>query len=354
MTTTNSPLVVAYGMGVDSTAMLVGLHQRGVRPDLILFADVGSEKPETYAYLPTIQAWCRSVGFPEIVVVKNPTCHGEHGDYSTIYENCIVNETLPSLAFGYKGCSSKWKITPQNAYCNTWAPAVECWAKGGKVTKYIGYDNGAKDSKRCVDFAEDKQYVYEYPLRVWGWDREECQRQILAAGLPLPVKSACFFCPSTQPAELRAMVTEHPELCDQIITMESLARNTKLHRPLEIQGLWGNGVKGFRGATPKPGSMTEYIQAVRETGEWVAPALVRAPRAPKAPKVAQDEPKAEPQAVVAPAAPVAPAASQGAVVTCPKCKTEHPAEAVAQAFGFRTVGGKQVRQSYCRPCRSGK
>lgn len=35
-----TPLVVAYGMGVDSTALLVGLHQRGLRPDLILFADV--------------------------------------------------------------------------------------------------------------------------------------------------------------------------------------------------------------------------------------------------------------------------------------------------------------------------
>jgi hypothetical protein len=28
-----SPLVVSYGMGVDSTAVLVGLHQRGLRPE---------------------------------------------------------------------------------------------------------------------------------------------------------------------------------------------------------------------------------------------------------------------------------------------------------------------------------
>jgi hypothetical protein len=33
------PLVVAYGLGVDSTAMLVELAQRKIRPDLILFAD---------------------------------------------------------------------------------------------------------------------------------------------------------------------------------------------------------------------------------------------------------------------------------------------------------------------------
>lgn len=36
----DQPVTVAYGIGVDSTAMLVGLHQRGIRPDLILFADM--------------------------------------------------------------------------------------------------------------------------------------------------------------------------------------------------------------------------------------------------------------------------------------------------------------------------
>ncbi len=36
-----SPLVVAYGMGVDSTAMLVGMAARGERPDLVVFAEHG-------------------------------------------------------------------------------------------------------------------------------------------------------------------------------------------------------------------------------------------------------------------------------------------------------------------------
>ncbi|MTJ93579.1 MAG: hypothetical protein F8N36_12045 [Desulfovibrio sp.] len=53
---TKPPLVVSYGMGVDSTALLVEMHNRGIRPDLILFADVGSEKHSTYAYLDIINA----------------------------------------------------------------------------------------------------------------------------------------------------------------------------------------------------------------------------------------------------------------------------------------------------------
>jgi hypothetical protein len=62
-------LVVAYGLGVDSTAMLIEFAHRGIRPDLILFADTGGEKPETYAYLPTIQRYLADAGFPAVVSV---------------------------------------------------------------------------------------------------------------------------------------------------------------------------------------------------------------------------------------------------------------------------------------------
>src|SRR3984885_8980269 len=59
------PLVVAYGLGVDSTAMLIEFAMRGIRPDLILFADTGGEKPETYQYLKIIRPYLARVGFPD-------------------------------------------------------------------------------------------------------------------------------------------------------------------------------------------------------------------------------------------------------------------------------------------------
>jgi hypothetical protein len=45
-----APVVLAYGIGVDSTALLVELESRGTPPDLVLTGDPGVEKPETYAY----------------------------------------------------------------------------------------------------------------------------------------------------------------------------------------------------------------------------------------------------------------------------------------------------------------
>jgi 3'-phosphoadenosine 5'-phosphosulfate sulfotransferase (PAPS reductase)/FAD synthetase len=93
------PLVVAYGLGVDSTAMLVEFVRRGIRPDLILFADTGGEKPETYQYLPVIRPFLAKHRFPDVVVVRyQPT----RAAYRTLEEQCLHTGTLTSLAYGGK------------------------------------------------------------------------------------------------------------------------------------------------------------------------------------------------------------------------------------------------------------
>jgi hypothetical protein len=90
-------LVVAYGLGVDSTAMLIEFAGRGIRPDLILFADTGGEKPEAYAYLPVIQRYLARVGFPPVVTVRYQP---KRARYSTLEQQCLHTGTLPSLAYG--------------------------------------------------------------------------------------------------------------------------------------------------------------------------------------------------------------------------------------------------------------
>lgn len=43
------PIIVFYGLGVDSTALLIDLKNCGIRPTTILFSDVGNEKRSNYA-----------------------------------------------------------------------------------------------------------------------------------------------------------------------------------------------------------------------------------------------------------------------------------------------------------------
>lgn len=56
--------IVSYGAGVNSTAMLVGMFEKGVPVDLILFADPGSEQPYTYEYLPIMDGWLATAIWP--------------------------------------------------------------------------------------------------------------------------------------------------------------------------------------------------------------------------------------------------------------------------------------------------
>lgn len=253
----NAPLVIAYGLGVDSTAVLVGLKNRKIRPDLILFADVGDEKDETYEYLPVIQEWLARVDFPPVITVKYIPKDFKHWPpYTSLSENCLTNGTLPSLAFGFKSCSLKWKVAPQNKYCKGWQPAIDCWARGEKVRKIIGYDASPKDRQRFSHAVgmEDSDYDYWYPLIDWGWDRDRCKLAIRAEGLPVPPKSACVFCPSTQKEELH----DHKQAYLRLIVIMEARAEPRLEK---IQGLWRNGIKGTRDPSKKkPGKMTDYIR----------------------------------------------------------------------------------------------
>ncbi len=215
-------LVVGYGMGTDSTAMLVWMHHQGIRPDVILFADTCDEKPETYAYLPIIDAWLDKVGFPRVTVARMNS-----GDAS-LSDQCIRNETLPSLAFGGHSCSLKWKVGAQEVWTNSYLPAALGWRVGMKVLKAIGYDASPADCKRrgraeASSADSRKKFDYVYPLADAGITRDECIRLIEAEGLPLPGKSACFMCPASRPAEVVELGQKHPELLAKSLRMEAIA-----------------------------------------------------------------------------------------------------------------------------------
>lgn len=271
-----SPLIVCYGMGRDSTALLIGLHQRKIRPDLVIFADVGNERQKTYDYMRVINAWLEYVGFPLVTVVRyKPKNYKWWPPYHTLLENCLTNITLPSLAYGGHACSSKWKIDAQRKYLETWAPSQEAWARGEQVIKCIGFEDSPKEhlrTKRCSTFAvqdEDPDRVtLSFPLQEWGWNLERCIKEIEAEGLPVPPKSSCFFCPAMKPWEVDTL---SPAELARIVILEARTRDRHLEHAKEkgwpkglnvpcIEGLWRRRVKGFRGATPKPGSMTEYIR----------------------------------------------------------------------------------------------
>lgn len=257
------PLVLSYGLGVDSTAVLVGWRARGIRPDAILFADVGCEKPETYAYRRVIDRWLARVGFPPITAVRYVVERPRLGHYATLEEECLLHGKLPSLAYGMHTCSAKWKVAPQQKWVAAWAPARRAWADGRTVRQAIGFDAGTTDQRRTLRVPANANYTYLFPLLEWGWDRARCVAAIeadadLAAiaaeeGMPaVPMKSACFMCPASKPHEIAWLAETHPALAARVIAMERAAAP----RLVKIEGLWRRRTK------TRPGSMTEFLTGV--------------------------------------------------------------------------------------------
>lgn len=216
--------IVSFGGGSNSSAMLIGMYERGIAVDLILFADPGAEMPHTYEHINTMNKWLTDHGMPGITVVETVD---ELGNRLTLEADCLSHKTLPSIAYGFKTCSQKHKLRPQNKFCNNYQPCVDIWAKDEKVFKYIGYDAGEehrKDNAYKYDI-QDTKFINVYALIEWGWDRKDCIDKIKEHGLPLPGKSSCFFCPSMKKHEIKQLRRQHPDLFDRALAIEQNAKD---------------------------------------------------------------------------------------------------------------------------------
>lgn len=255
------PIVVAYGGGKNSTAMLVLMWKLGIKPDLILFADTGGELPQTYEYIDLFNEWLTSVGMPSIITVRRSLTgvsetrktivfaktayyslmkwwlHGGVSlsaltyviwsgyiasmQFETLEQHALITQTLPSVAYNKKACSKQWKVEPQEQYISQW----KC-DRGyqGKIRKFIGIHYG--ELRRIMgnpQKLEDKDCVYEYPLIAHKLDNYGCMQLISAVGLPVPPKSSCFFCPNRR---IKEVVNLPEELRFRGELIESVAMNS--------------------------------------------------------------------------------------------------------------------------------
>jgi hypothetical protein len=168
--------------------------------------------------------------------------------YTDLYGNCLKNETLPSLAFGLKSCSIKWKQDPQDQFIKgakrgpnkrdphpVW---LDAQATGQRIVKLIGYDCGKADLRRSQALKpSDADFDYLYPLQIIGWTRRDCVSAIateLGAHM-VPIKSACFFCPASKPWELFWLAAEHPRLLEKALHLERVALTGRHSRFDEVE-----------------------------------------------------------------------------------------------------------------------
>jgi hypothetical protein len=224
--------VVAYGGGVQSTALLVLAAQQRLDIGTFLFANVGddSEHPRTLQYVRAVAApYAARHG----IALHELHRYRRDGSVETLYGRLTrpQSRSLPipvrmsNGAPGTRSCTADFKIVVMGR----WLKAHGATATNPAVVAVgISLDEWHRAHNR-------RSHPYEtvtYPLLDRRLDRSACTRIIRDAGLPVPGKSACFFCPFTRPGTFAQMRRDDPDLFARACGLEDLlnARRRALGR----------------------------------------------------------------------------------------------------------------------------
>ncbi|MFJ3339046.1 phosphoadenosine phosphosulfate reductase [Streptomyces sp. NPDC086766] len=202
----------SFGGGVQSVACLVLASQGRIEFDTFIFANVGedSEDPRTLAYfreyaLPFAQA--QGLRLEEVHRVRRD------GSTETLWGrlNKDGSRSLPipvrmsNGAPGTRSCTADFKIRVIGKRLKELGATKEHPAT-------VGVGISVDEIQRANSRRSESYERITYPLLDLGLRRTDCYRVIRGAGLPVPPKSACFFCPFHRPETWREMRRTAPDL----------------------------------------------------------------------------------------------------------------------------------------------
>jgi hypothetical protein len=221
------PRVFSFGGGVQSTAALVLSAHGTLAYDTFLFANTGddSENPDTLAYVRGIAlpyAEANGLHLAELHRVLN---HGpRRGQIETLYRQLTRpgSKSIPipmRLAKGAPGrrlCTETFKLD----VIRYWIDDHTSASSATPVEVGVGITTDEIGRMRTDQPVANQRRTY--PLIDLRLTREDCARVIASAGLPLPPKSACYFCPFHRVGEWAWQAEHRPDLFEKAARLETL------------------------------------------------------------------------------------------------------------------------------------
>lgn len=194
--------VLSYGGGVNSVALMILLLRDGQPLDEVVFADTGGEVPETYAYFDITKQYLDAHSVPFTVVKRNG---------ANLYDVAWRRQVVPSTIWRWS--TRDYKVLPIHRHYRSF---------GDHVNQYLGiaYDEIERMKDSRVDYVTNL-----YPLVDRRVTRAQCVEIIAEAGLPIPPKSSCFFCPFGSIDRWRWLYETHPDLYEKAIALEEHSKH---------------------------------------------------------------------------------------------------------------------------------
>lgn len=219
--------VISYGGGVQSTALLVLAATGRLDVDAALMANVGddSEHPATLEYVRNVAIpWAAERGVTVHMLDRMVKHRGTAEEvHETLWQRLTRPESrslpipvrMSNGAPGTRSCTADFKIRVVGRWLKEHGASA-----GNPATVNIGIS--VDEIQRANTRRVEPHERIAYPLLDLGMRRTDCARLIQEAGLPVPPKSSCFFCPFHRPSVWQTMRAEEPELFERSAQLEDL------------------------------------------------------------------------------------------------------------------------------------
>jgi len=202
------PMVVSYGGGIQSTALVVlAMRERWAIDEIVHVDLMGAESPATREYVALFGDWLRR----------------EHGRDITIIERDLYGDMLARPGFTpvpWRGkyerfilsrqCTRQYKVAPLQRYLYDRYP-------GERIGLMLGI---SVDEYHRMRDSSAARIEHVYPLVDRRLTRWQCRDIIERAGLAVPFKSSCWFCPYRSSVSQWALVQRYPDLVGMARVLE--------------------------------------------------------------------------------------------------------------------------------------
>ena len=202
---------IAYGGGVGSTTLILKNLKKVQLGELeVIFVNHGSDLPETYEYIKTIQN-----DLDINITIRTP---------DNLFDYCWQHKILPSIH--WRWCTDKFKIRPLKKYAGNDIPIIG-----------LSWD----ERWRARDFQINEKS--NFPLITQEITKRKALKEF--KDVKIPCKSGCFFCPFQKKEVWRQLFFNYPYLFLKAMLLEDRVRERNPNIWL-YQGLLKNLYREFR------------------------------------------------------------------------------------------------------------
>lgn len=205
--------IFSFGGGVQSVACLVLAAQGRIEYRTFVFANVGddTENPATVAYIRDVAMPYAFANGIQLITLEPKV---------TLMEKLMRDDRsipipvrMSNGAPGNRSCTVDYKIKPIARFAKKAGAKPDAKAIIGIG---ISTDEIIRAKPNRIEYLQS-----EWPLIDLGLSRNDCKILIAKAGLPVPPKSACFFCPFQRLSQWQKLYDEQPQLFAKSVEVEN-------------------------------------------------------------------------------------------------------------------------------------